>query len=292
MDNLQWVLKDMFANTNQSDKCTKWRYYCSSSDTRNRPVHSDKKSWNYYKCGLCGTLRIDEFVNVTNIYENEKIKTKYTNPKLIIRFKHKLLGHPIERVTGISNFKNHKILDIGCGNGQKLYEFYKKNSKDVYGTEMGEKKLDVARHYMPEGTFFSGDLSRSNFPKKYFDIIIADNVMEHVENPISFFRNLVEYLNPKGQLIIYVPNGSSLSVIMFKNKSLSIWPPFHVNLFTKKYFLHNFNNVNLKFKTKTHYFTFKQSMVRFGIPKIIANFLALLLMPVAKEELIVLAKLN
>lgn len=39
-----------------------------------------------------------------------------------------------------------------------------------------------------------------------FDVIIAGDIIEHIENPAIFLRNMNRYLNPAGKLVVTTPN--------------------------------------------------------------------------------------
>ena len=264
-----------------------WRYYCSSSDCRDRKVRSERTSWDYYKCLQCGTIQIDEYTNVDDVYETEKIVKQYQEPRSLVRVAHKMLGHPLKKVYSTLDFSAKKILDVGCGNGQKLYDFYQRNAEKVCGVEFSQEKIDVAKRYMPEGDFFKGRLSESGFEKGSFDIVIADNVLEHIPDPDRFVRELFSYISNTGKLVLHIPYGRSFTIRFLKQKALNIWPPFHINLFTKKYFEMHFPDLNCSFKTKSYFYTLRQSFQRCGFPNLLSTCISFFLLPFSKEELIV-----
>ncbi len=266
------------------------RLFCTSGNTRNIPVPGNKTQWDYYECGRCGTIHIDAYTNVDEIYERERLSRSYSRLHPLVRLKHRIFSHPLERRFGTKDFSGMRVLDIGCGNGEKLYAFYQRGARAVFGTEMSEDKLDIARRYMPEGRFFKGPLAESEFPEKSFDIITVDNVLEHIAAPDAFLREVLDYLKPGGRAVFYVPHGGSLSVRFLKGRSPSVWPPFHLFLFTKAYFSVHLGDIPIRCKTQSHFFMVRHALEKAGLPRVAATVPALLLWPVAAEELVVEAQ--
>lgn len=66
---------------------------------------------------------------------------------------------------------------------------------------------NVDRHRI---CFRKGDLANVNFPDDFFDLIYADSVLEHVENPIEILFQLKRKLRPGGTIFIIVPNEDCL----------------------------------------------------------------------------------
>jgi len=267
-----------------------WKYYCSSSDCRDRKVNADRTSWDYYECSQCGTIQIDQYTNVDDVYQTEKINTKYSKPGTLVRVAQLLFGHPLKKIYGILDFSGKRILDVGCGNGQKLNDFYCRGASKVSGVEFSQDKINVAKAYMPDGSFYKGLLSQSAFSENDFDIVIADNVLEHIADPDQFVRELFLYVKSGGQLVLHIPYGKSFTIRFLKQKALNIWPPFHINLFSKQYFKLHFPELNCRFKTKSYFYTLRQSLQRARLPKWLATPLSLCLLPFAQEELIVIIK--
>ena len=92
--------------------------------------------------------------------------------------------------------------------------------------------LEVAQRALPQGRFYLGHVEAVGLPAASFDAIRADAVLEHVEAPVRFLRNLKDLLRPEGLLFLYVPNGAPFCMRFLKRGSVNAWVPFHVNLFT------------------------------------------------------------
>jgi ubiquinone/menaquinone biosynthesis C-methylase UbiE len=124
------------------------------------------------------------------------------------------------------------MLDLGCGNGAKLMEFYKRGY-EVWGVDVSEQAIDLCERLLPEGHFRVGEIGRTGLPSGHFHCIRIDNALEHVPDPCQAIRESYRLLCGKGKLMIYVPHGKSLTMRIMKAYSISSWIPFHLQLFTR-----------------------------------------------------------
>ncbi|MCH6199813.1 class I SAM-dependent methyltransferase [Aquiflexum sp. LQ15W] len=94
--------------------------------------------------------------------------------------------------------KDAAIADIGCGNGQLLYELSCTGYTNLHGfdpylkKETSTKGLKLQRKGLYE---VSGQ----------FNLIMLNHSFEHMVNPLESMKKLSELLKPKGQLLIRVP---------------------------------------------------------------------------------------
>lgn len=126
-----------------------------------------------------------------------------------------------------------RLLDLGCGNGAKLFEFAERGY-EIWGIDVGEDAIRLCRELLPEGHFIQGELQGTGLPDEHFDYGRIDNALEHVPNPKEVIVECRRLLRSGAQLMIYVPHGRSLSMRLLKGNSISAWIPFHLQLFTRK----------------------------------------------------------
>jgi|LQYC01.1.fsa_nt_gi 2-polyprenyl-3-methyl-5-hydroxy-6-metoxy-1,4-benzoquinol methylase len=126
-----------------------------------------------------------------------------------------------------------RVLDLGCGNGAKLFEFAERGY-EIWGVDVGSDAIHLCKELLPQGHFFQGELQETGLPDGHFDYIRIDNALEHVPNPKEVIRECRRLLCGGGKLMVYVPHGRSLSMRFMKGNSISAWIPFHLQLFTKK----------------------------------------------------------
>lgn len=100
------------------------------------------------------------------------------------------------------------VLDIGCGSGTQLTRPLAELFPDVTitGTDLDHTSIEWARTQHPPGNlcFQAPDEISSEIR---YDAVIASEVLEHVEAPDIFLRELRARLAPGGRLIVTVPNG-------------------------------------------------------------------------------------
>lgn len=126
-----------------------------------------------------------------------------------------------------------RLLDLGCGNGAKLFEFAERGY-EVWGVDVGIDAVRLCKELLPHGHFFQGELQDTGLPDGHFDYIRIDNALEHVPHPKEVIAKCRRLLRGGGELMIYVPHGRSLSMRLMKGNSISAWIPFHLQLFTRK----------------------------------------------------------
>ena len=140
----------------------------------------------------------------------------------------------------ISNIEIGNLLDVGSGEGFSLKYF------DNIGWECTGLDFSSAgiRQNNPsqEGLLVQGDifenLTQIMNGKKKFDLILLDNVLEHVIDPFELLKNLNSIISDNGVLIVEVPNDFSLfqQYLLDSNhidKEFWVSPPDHLSYFNK-----------------------------------------------------------
>ncbi len=107
--------------------------------------------------------------------------------------------HDLERIVG----RPGDMLELGSAGGF-LLEAARRRGWRVKGIEISPPAIEYSRRELALEVF-AGDLFDAPFAPKSFDLIVADNVLEHVIEPERALRKLRELLRPGGHLVVVVP---------------------------------------------------------------------------------------
>lgn len=95
-----------------------------------------------------------------------------------------------------------EILDVGCGAGILMSEL--EQYGNVYGIDVSALAVDYCKKRgLPNVTV--DDLAKLTFPNEQFDVVIALDVLEHIENDAQAVSEIHRVLKPGGTVIIFVP---------------------------------------------------------------------------------------
>lgn len=131
----------------------------------------------------------------------------------------------VEYIDAATRINGKNILEIGCGSGTLLKEL-KKRKANVLGLEPGSHvaESDIADIKIIKDFFPSPQITGR------FDAIVHYGVMEHIEDPVLFLKQQMEFLSPDGKIIISVPNCEPF----LETGDISILIHEHFNYFTRE----------------------------------------------------------
>jgi ubiquinone/menaquinone biosynthesis C-methylase UbiE len=102
-----------------------------------------------------------------------------------------------------------KVLDMGTATGRLAIEFIKKiPSMEVIGLDLAEVALGVARENAQKSeitlkiSFKKGDAEDMPFEDNIFDLVISNNTLHLIKNPLKMFNEVHRVLKPTGRFII------------------------------------------------------------------------------------------
>jgi 2-polyprenyl-3-methyl-5-hydroxy-6-metoxy-1,4-benzoquinol methylase len=99
-----------------------------------------------------------------------------------------------------------EILDVGCAQAT-LALLLAEQGHTVTAVDLRQQFLDYAKSRYERGDirFVCGDAMHLDLAKRY-DMIFANQIVEHLVYPVDFLRRLAGLLNPGGRIIITTPN--------------------------------------------------------------------------------------
>jgi len=133
-----------------------------------------------------------------------------------------------------------RVLEVGCGTGEFIASI--PGCTEKWGVEPTDAALSAKGKLTQvlHGTF---DAVKDQLPVKYFDVIICNDVIEHMVDHRSFLIEAQKYLAPNGMLIGSLPNVcfyDTLFRALFENDwkylDTGILDRTHLRFFTTKSF--------------------------------------------------------
>ncbi|ETJ37884.1 Methyltransferase [human gut metagenome] len=211
-------------------------YLCNSKDIK--LIHRgtrDNSNINVMECCSCKLVFLSSFDHIKDIIYEES-EMHIDKKKIDInKYREKTRNDDLRRVSMLSKeIMDKHILDFGCGNGGFIkYASEVAKSKKIKGVELENKE----RYYLiNEGFEIKKYISEYD---ERFDLITMFHVLEHLVDPICILKQLANYLNDDGEIIIEVPNADEALIKLYnlkEFKDFTYWS-FHA-------FLYNIENID------------------------------------------------
>lgn len=111
----------------------------------------------------------------------------------------------LSKLTGVPFKKDHKLLDVGCGVGVLGKVIKDRFNSDVYGMDISDVAVSKARE---NGVKAKVAYIENPWPFKQqsFDIVVSQQVIEHLVNPDYFLQQARKMLKDRGYLVLTTPN--------------------------------------------------------------------------------------
>ena len=139
-----------------------------------------------------------------------------------------------------------KILEVGCGPGV-FYKPWKDLNTQWTGIDINPywKKFGKKNKIPISNTPFNTITAR-------FDVVTAHQVIEHVESPLKFMKNIIPLVNPGGLIHLELPNQNSFTASLrkisplFSNDYGFIQPPMHLRAYRDTTLKYLFKSLGLE----------------------------------------------
>lgn len=207
-----------------------------------------KDYFSVFKCYNCNALLLNpqptnkelkKYYSKDKYYSLKKIETKESKKTKLKLFLYNIYFDPNRNnlllkfifspfkflIRGTQIVERKKLLDIGCGSGQFIYEM-KNLGIEVYGLEPGEFDKEGNRRYGLN--IIKGEIQNVEDKKEFFDIITLNHVLEHLDNPNQALKKINHILRKDGLFIMGVPNTNSWAFKIFKKNWYQLDVPRHL----------------------------------------------------------------
>lgn len=134
-----------------------------------------------------------------------------------------------------------KILEIGCAAGGFRLNF--SEHVEYWGVEPVREAADQARQKNIKALCGTYDEVCNQIPDAYFDVVVCNDVIEHVADPEAFLFSLKNKLAPNGVLVGSIPNvrfwGNLINLLVRRDwqyEESGVLDRTHLRFFTAKSF--------------------------------------------------------
>jgi len=169
-----------------------------------------ERLFRLWKCPQCLTLHSLDAVDMVDIYRDYP-----PNKRRLDVFARGTLNNLLSRLTEAGLSKDAAILDYGCGNGIFL-EFLERR---------GYRKLTGYDPYVRE-------FSRP--PTGQFDCVLANDVIEHVDDPRAMLADCVRHVRPGGLLYVGTADSEPVDMSNLAPHLMRLHQPFHRVILTEQ----------------------------------------------------------
>ena len=145
------------------------------------------------------------------------------------------------------------ILDVGCGSGAFGSLCKKKNNAHITGLEFNESCKTSAEAVLDNVVIGDANETILGFDDACFDLIICNDFLEHIVDPVGFLGNASRKLRPDGSLLCSIPNFRYLENLInllvkkdFHYQDSGILDNTHLRFFTEKSIKRLFRELGMK----------------------------------------------
>lgn len=101
------------------------------------------------------------------------------------------------------------LLDVGCGNAELLQLVAQRwPGKRLAGADLSPVVVEENQRRLPDIEFFAANIEAQALPGgRVFDVVVASEVIEHLDHPDVAVRHLAAATAPGGHVVITCPTG-------------------------------------------------------------------------------------
>jgi 2-polyprenyl-3-methyl-5-hydroxy-6-metoxy-1,4-benzoquinol methylase len=135
---------------------------------------------------------------MTDLYKFEDPGTDTSQPLTVMK--------RVAIMDSLVPLKGLSVLDGGCGSGGYVLEMLDRGVA-AQGVEFEKQKVDIwTRKYPGDDRVRVGDLQALGFHPETFDVVILNEVLEHVDDQDKALTEVMRVLKPGGHLFLFSPN--------------------------------------------------------------------------------------
>jgi len=206
---------------------------CNLCKSTNAKQFLEYKDYKLFECLDCSCIYAN--INIADnyeeiIYDNDFYKEN-NKREILDTYDYRKNLFAKERLEYITdkcsfNIKTENLLDLGCGYGYFL-KYLSEHEVRAVGLELTDFFVEVCKEkgLNVKKTFLEDELDDS------YNIITMFDVLEHLSDPLSFFKTAHKKLKSGGHILAYTPNIHSFAFYFQKGKQNLLLPYEHLSFY-------------------------------------------------------------
>ncbi|MCD6024263.1 MAG: Methyltransferase type 11 [Fibrobacteria bacterium] len=97
-----------------------------------------------------------------------------------------------------------RVLEIGCGEGAFAYNY--SGAEERWGVELSASDSKKAMRFFDHVLNGTYDQVQDRIPDGYFDLVVCNDVIEHMEDHDWFLEAIQKKMTAEGRLVVSLPN--------------------------------------------------------------------------------------
>ncbi len=195
--------------------CTMDGHYQQATDVAQVPAivrAFQEQNFTVWRCANCGSLHSKEDVNLAKFYAGYPFATQQLDfwSRISFRKRTRLL-----QKQGLQ--KSESILDFGCGGG-------------VFVQYLRDQGFSQVLGYDP----FVEQFADASLLARHYDAVLAQDVLEHADDPAAMLVELLRCLKPGGLLYLGTPLANGIRLNDPAAFAVSLHQPYHRHIFSLK----------------------------------------------------------
>jgi ubiquinone/menaquinone biosynthesis C-methylase UbiE len=221
--------------------CESYSYSVAASGKDYEYGTSDQE-FTFVTCGSCGHLYLNPrpadhcmFRAYPSNYYTVSGRHTSKGSKIVSRFKTVVVNRRLRYFKELLQKKNARVLEVGCGDGSLLAGLKMKNpGLDAEGIDVALGMDTISRCKKLGINVSRISVEETELTEASLDLIIMNQVIEHVADPQAVMKKLAKALKPGGFISIETPDRDGYDRKLFRK---SLWGgyyfPRHLHLFDR-----------------------------------------------------------
>lgn len=196
--------------------------------------------YNVYVCPVCGMVYAGDLEVSMPIHKYYEKMSRYEGDSFVLssaieEYYKRCADFIVDNVD-----KSNSILDVGCAFGGLLNILKQRGFSRVFGLEPSEKNVQYAKNQFGI-TVYQGGLGKGKYFQDKYDVVILSGVLEHLVDCNPCIREVKNYLNDDGKLVVVVPDLEDFENHADIYQEFSVEHINYFNLFSIENMMHRYN---------------------------------------------------